>query len=131
MELKSHARSKNRDRALSKELNELIGDASGGFLFGIPLLYPMEVWFIGSEVQPPILSAILAITFAVVLLLNRAEGFRRSSSGGFWPTILSGDRWLRGIAHWLIRKKKRQTVTLERYADGPQRNRNRRNDYCL
>ena len=31
-----------------QELQEIISGASGGFLFGIPLLYTMEVWFIGS-----------------------------------------------------------------------------------
>lgn len=58
------------------EGKKLISAASGGFLFGVPLLYTMEVWFIGSYVEPPILLAILAITFIVVFLLNRVEGFR-------------------------------------------------------
>lgn len=58
------------------ELKEIISAASGGFLFGIPLLYTMEVWFIGSYVKPPILLGILAITFIIILLINRIEGFR-------------------------------------------------------
>ena len=66
-----------------QELTELISGASGGFLFGIPLLYTMEVWFIGSYVQPPILLYILAITYVVVFMLNRLEGFRQNSREGF------------------------------------------------
>ena len=62
------------------ELQEIIGGASGGFLFGIPLLYTMEVWFIGSYVQPNVLLGILAVTFVFVLLINRIEGFRPEES---------------------------------------------------
>lgn len=58
------------------EIQELISGASGGFLLGIPLLYTMEVWFIGSYVQPPVVLGILGVTFIIVLLLNQIEGFR-------------------------------------------------------
>lgn len=61
----------------AKELNDIVRGASGGFLFGIPLLYTMEVWGIGSYVEPPLMLGILLITYMVVLLLNRVEGFRR------------------------------------------------------
>ncbi|PSB06282.1 TIGR02587 family membrane protein [Pleurocapsa sp. CCALA 161] len=62
------------------EIQEIISGASGGFLFGIPLLYTMEVWFIGSYVEPAILLCILAITFMIVLLINQIEGFRPQPS---------------------------------------------------
>ncbi|MEL6579106.1 MAG: TIGR02587 family membrane protein [Cyanobacteria bacterium J06621_12] len=62
------------------EIKEVIGGASGGFLFGIPLIYTTEVWFIGSYVRPAILLAILAITFVIVLSINRIEGFRPQES---------------------------------------------------
>lgn len=45
------------------EIQEIVS----GFLFGIPLLYTMEVWFIGSYVRPPVLLTILVITFIVIL----------------------------------------------------------------
>lgn len=45
-------------------------------LFGIPLLYTMEVWWIGSETQPSRMLGILALTFVPVLLLIRTSGFR-------------------------------------------------------
>ena len=63
-----------------QELEEIISGASGGFLFGIPLLYTMEVWFIGSYVQPPILLGVFSITFIIIFLLNRIEGFRPQES---------------------------------------------------
>lgn len=59
------------------ELEDLIRGASGGFLFGIPLLYTMEVWWIGSYTEPPLMLLIMAITFVVVFLLNRTDGFRQ------------------------------------------------------
>ncbi|AFZ35170.1 integral membrane protein TIGR02587 [Stanieria cyanosphaera PCC 7437] len=60
----------------SEEWGEIISGVSGGFLFGIPLLCTMEVWFIGSYAEPPILLGIIAITFFIVFLINRVEGFR-------------------------------------------------------
>jgi putative integral membrane protein (TIGR02587 family) len=63
-----------------EEAREIISGASGGFLFGIPLLYTMEVWFIGSHVQPPILLSVLMIIFIIILLLNKIEGFRSQAS---------------------------------------------------
>ena len=59
-----------------QEIKEIVSGASGGFLFGIPLLYTMEVWFIGSYIQPPILLSVMVVTFIIILLLNRIEGFR-------------------------------------------------------
>lgn len=61
------------------ELEDLIRGASGGFLFGIPLLYTMEVWWIGSYTEPPLMLGILAATFVIVFLLNRTDGFRQAS----------------------------------------------------
>ncbi len=77
--------SKNRYKTLKgdnwrDEIKEIVSGASGGFLFGIPLLYTMEVWFIGSYVQPAILLGILAVTLIIVFLFNRIEGFRPQES---------------------------------------------------
>lgn len=63
-----------------RELDDLIRGASGGFLFGIPLLYTMEVWWIGSFTEPPFMLGALAVTFMVVFLLNRTAGFRKSQA---------------------------------------------------
>ena len=72
----------------SNQLNDMIRGASGGFLFGIPLLYTMEVWWIGSQTSPSLMLAILAITFVVVLLLNHTEGFRQTQSKQLFDTVM-------------------------------------------
>jgi putative integral membrane protein (TIGR02587 family) len=59
------------------EINDIIRGVCGGFLFGIPLLYTMEVWWVGSLAKPQMILVALAVTFLVVYLLNRTEGFRR------------------------------------------------------
>lgn len=58
------------------ELKDLVRGVSGGLLFGIPLLYTMEVWQIGSFTKPPALLIIVGITYIVVFLLNQEAGFR-------------------------------------------------------
>lgn len=63
----------------SREFDDLIRGVSGGFLFGIPLLYTMEVWWLGSVVQPQRMIVALVTTFVVVLLLNRMAGFRHAN----------------------------------------------------
>ncbi|MEY2833729.1 MAG: hypothetical protein RLZZ574_2988 [Cyanobacteriota bacterium] len=81
------ARNKISDNSWQTEIQEVISGASGGFLFGIPLLYTMEVWFIGSYVEPAILLSILAITFVIVLLINKIEGFRPKESETIFEAI--------------------------------------------
>ncbi len=61
-----------------QELQDILRGASGGFLFGIPLLYTVEVWSIGSAAAAPQLLSVLGATFMVVLLLTQAVGFRRT-----------------------------------------------------
>ncbi|MEG4319049.1 MULTISPECIES: TIGR02587 family membrane protein [unclassified Microcoleus] len=71
-------KSKRRKNQWSNELNDIIRGASGGFLFGIPLLYTMEVWWIGSSTKPAQMSIAIVTTFIVVFLLIRTEGFRKT-----------------------------------------------------
>ncbi|MDX2243513.1 MAG: TIGR02587 family membrane protein [Leptolyngbyaceae cyanobacterium bins.302] len=59
------------------EFDDLVRGASGGFLFGVPLLYTMEVWWIGSSASMPRALLALVLTFAIVFMLNRTSGFRR------------------------------------------------------
>ncbi len=66
------------------ELDDIVRGASGGFLFGIPLLYTMEVWWIGSYSKPLRLMIALFATFVIVFLLNRTSGFRKA--GGIRAT---------------------------------------------
>ncbi len=79
MKSKHHSSKKIGD-TWPQEGKELMRGAAGGFLFGVPLLYTMEVWFIGSYIEPPVLLGILMITFIVIFLLNRVEGFRPQES---------------------------------------------------
>jgi putative integral membrane protein (TIGR02587 family) len=65
---------------LIAELRAILRGAAGSFLFGIPLLYTVEVWAIGSSTDSIRLLAVQAATFVVVLLLTQIEGFRRSLS---------------------------------------------------
>ncbi|HLO46984.1 MAG TPA: TIGR02587 family membrane protein [Kamptonema sp.] len=71
---------KHRKNSWSNELDDIIRGASGGFLFGIPLLYTMEVWWIGSFAKPLQMLGAIASTFVAVFLLNRTEGFRKTKN---------------------------------------------------
>jgi putative integral membrane protein (TIGR02587 family) len=77
--MKSSTRRKPRNAArtaFKNEIRDLIRGASSGFLFGIPLLYTMEIWWIGSLADPLQMSLSLLTNFVVVFLLIRTEGFR-------------------------------------------------------
>ncbi|WP_404787776.1 TIGR02587 family membrane protein [Altericista sp. CCNU0014] len=67
-----------RQNLWRNELSDLVRGISGGFLFGIPLLYTMEVWWVGSSAEPPRLSIAIALTFSIVFLLNQTTGFRNT-----------------------------------------------------
>lgn len=64
-------------------LQEQLCGAAGGFLFGVPLLYTVEVWTIGELTQPVWLLGALGISFGIVFLLIQTEGSRRSQSPSF------------------------------------------------
>lgn len=62
--------------AWGEELTGLVRGAAGGFLFGVPLLYTMEVWWYGSWVDPRWVLGALLVCGGVVTVLNRTSGFR-------------------------------------------------------
>lgn len=68
---------KRKKNIWTREFDDIIRGASGGFLFGIPLLYTMEVWWIASQAKPPMMMVAIALTFIVVFLLNQTDGFRK------------------------------------------------------
>ena len=72
---------KGKKNQWPSEINDIIRGACGGFLFGIPLLYTMEVWWIGSLVKPRLMMIAIALMFTVVLLINQTEGFRQRRNG--------------------------------------------------
>lgn len=59
-----------------QELSRILQGASGGFLFGVPLLYTVELWSIGASTHSPSLLAAIGITFGAVYLLTQTEHFR-------------------------------------------------------
>ncbi|ARV61556.1 hypothetical protein BZZ01_25600 [Nostocales cyanobacterium HT-58-2] len=71
---------KRKQNVWIHEINDIIRGACGGFLFGIPLLYTMEVWWIGSLAKPSMIMLAIALMFLVVFWLNRTEGFRKRKS---------------------------------------------------
>ncbi len=64
-----------------KEVCDLARGAAGGFLFGIPLLYTMEVWWIGSSAHPAQALVALAVAAIVVYGLTMLNGFRGEDKG--------------------------------------------------
>lgn len=80
-------KSSGQDRARSRrdpdpgswrdELNDFLRAFSGGFIVATPLLYTMEVWWIGATVELWKPLVFLAVAFLIGL------GLARSESGGF------------------------------------------------
>lgn len=79
-----------REGGWRAEVSDLVRGASGGLLFGIPLLYTMEVWWYGSWVDPRWVLGGLAISFAVVIVLNRTSGFRDTDASGWGDAAIDG-----------------------------------------
>jgi putative integral membrane protein (TIGR02587 family) len=71
-----------------KEIDDLLRGLSGAFIFGVPLLYTMEVWWRGNYTTPPRMIAALASTYIFLVLLHRASGFREQKLRD-WPCLLS------------------------------------------
>ena len=69
------------------EAGDLVRGVAGGMLVGIPLLFTLEVWGIGSAATPAAMAAVLVITFVPVILLVHTAGFRRSLAMRF-PSVL-------------------------------------------
>ncbi len=81
---------KNRQRSAARdEIDDIVRGVCGAFLFGAPLLYTMEVWWVGSSASPPWLLLVLLLTFAVVYLINRTEGFRKNQTSSEQAAIAS------------------------------------------
>lgn len=55
---------------------DLIRAATGGLLLGVPLLFTLEMWAIGTHTEPRQIAGLLALTFLLLFALNRTAGFR-------------------------------------------------------
>ena len=58
------------------ELVDVARAASGGLLFGVPLLYTMEIWWVGTRARPGQMLVLLGALAVPVMLLNLKSGFR-------------------------------------------------------
>jgi putative integral membrane protein (TIGR02587 family) len=61
-----------------RELTDLVRAASGGLLFGVPLLYTMEVWWVGTRSAAGQLALVVVLLALPLFGLNMAAGFRSS-----------------------------------------------------
>ena len=77
----------NRRSPWQAEFDDLLRGVSGAFLFGAPFLYTMEVWWKGNFTSPSRMLAALAITYAALVALNRAGGFRARRSSAWSRTF--------------------------------------------
>lgn len=69
-------------RPVAVSLREYARGVIGGFLFSLPLLYTMEVWWAGFLAAPLHLLAYLAVGFLLLLGYNRYLGLRQDSTWG-------------------------------------------------
>lgn len=63
--------------------DRLVRGAAGGFLFGVPLLYTMEVWWYGSWVHPGWMLGALLLSLGAVVVLVRTGAFRDTRRTGW------------------------------------------------
>jgi putative integral membrane protein (TIGR02587 family) len=71
------------------ELDDLMRGVAGAFLFGVPFLYTMEVWWKGNFTSPRRMLLALLLAYVSLLLLNRGAGFRKEEEeSGPWTRTL-------------------------------------------
>ncbi len=58
------------------ELSEVVRAVSGGLLFGVPLLYTMEIWWLGEHTGAVQMLLILMLLGVILVALNLTAGFR-------------------------------------------------------
>ena len=64
----------------AREANDFVRAFSGAYIFGIPLLFTMEMWWIGEYADRWKLAAFFAVAFAANLGLNYVAGFKNEST---------------------------------------------------
>lgn len=79
MDTEAHARDAGADDdpgPWRAQLLDLVRAGSGGLLFGVPLLYTMEVWWTGTHTEPHQMLVVLGLLVVPLFALNRTSGFR-------------------------------------------------------
>lgn len=69
-------------RTIGQSLQEYGRGIAGGLIFSLPLLFTMEMWWIGFIAHPARLALGLAGTFVLLLGYNRFAGLRSDASFG-------------------------------------------------
>lgn len=69
-----------RSRAWAQELNDFVRAFSGAYIFGIPLLFTMEMWWIGEHAALWKLLAFLLVALVANFGFTYAAGFKREST---------------------------------------------------
>lgn len=70
----------SRQSPWRRELDDVLRGVAGAFLFGVPFLYTMEVWWKGSFTSPPRMLLTLAAAYTTLVLLELNAGFRQKHS---------------------------------------------------
>ncbi len=76
------------------ELRHLMHELSGAFLFGMPFLYTMEIWWRGNTAGPPRMLSALALTFIALVVLERAAKTRFNKSVPWLRTFIEATQAL-------------------------------------
>jgi putative integral membrane protein (TIGR02587 family) len=63
-------------------------ELAGAFLFGMPFLYTMEIWWRGNTAGPPRMLCALALTFIALVILERAAKARSNRSVPWLRTFI-------------------------------------------
>lgn len=66
--------------AWKDELNDLVRAFSGAYIFGVPLLFTMEMWWIGDYIRPWRLFLFLGAALVGTFALTWVVGFKREST---------------------------------------------------
>ena len=70
----------SHQRSIPQSAREYGRGIAGGLMFSLPLLYTMEVWWVGFILHPGRILFYIAGTFALLFLYNRFAGLRRDAS---------------------------------------------------
>ena len=76
----SQTGSQSKTGAWEKEFDDLARAISGAFLFGMPLLFTMEMWWIGAFTDLWKLLLFIALALGVNLMLAHFAGFKQGNS---------------------------------------------------
>lgn len=79
-----------RGGAWADELTDLARAVAGGCLLGVPLIFTMEVWWAGARSQPGRNLVVLLAALAIVIVLQRTSGFRRTRDATWADAAVDG-----------------------------------------